>query len=264
MSLFLTFFGTGLTRLSIDPEIWEFEDRTQRIWLKCDLDAGRERIASITFSHAGAILVSASEKEDFVRTWNIESGSLLHKIQTPNVVNVVGSPHHPFIIAGSIWDGLSDATLFDADSGKVVRLPETVRQGAVLPDGRRLTAGGNDGGLTTLDIRPILEDQEGWSSDGVRLSSGAPPNLTQTTVDGPQVGLISSAREVDTHARVAQSTIDSLSVSPDGHLAASASSENSDLVLWDLASGQPMIKLAGNKLKEVCGSCVLRRHPVKI
>ena len=41
--------------------------------------------------------------------------------------------------------------------------------------------------------------------------------------------------------------MDSLSVSSDGHLAASADSECDDLVLWDLKAGRPEIQLTGNK-----------------
>lgn len=205
------------------------------------------RISSVAFAHADSILVSASFWEDSVRTWNVEDWTLLHNIQVHGVTSVATSFHHPFIVP--FGSGSQNASVWDAKQGGHWDLSQAARSASFKQGGTSFIISGQGGELATWDLPTLLEHQD-KTSTGEDPPLDQEPKLVGTTANSPQAGAVFNRCNGDIDAVIGQSSIRSLSLSLDGQIAASGSFKN-DLVLWDLAAGQPVMRMQGEKFNEV-------------
>lgn len=155
----------------------------------CALRGHHERVTSITFVHSGAILVSASCVDDSVHAWNVEAATLMHVISIKYLWGVVGSPSHPLVVAGG--GGAQNLIVYDAELNQCFDLRKPGRGAAMMHDGTSFITGDQDSGITTWELRPLLEHRKQKLKGGPSLFDGEQPSLVGIRTDGPQVGLVS-------------------------------------------------------------------------
>lgn len=172
-------------------KIWKHSTRTlQRL-----LSGHQEAISSICYAKADTILVSASQLEDAIRTWNVETGELLHVIRAESVVGLSGSPHHALVVA-TTFQG-HGSMVCNTECARFWNFP--IRAGAAVfrPDGRSIITGcwGEDEeGLWTWDLGLLLKDQNPELPDQAALLTGSMDSseLVGAQLDGPQVSFSDS------------------------------------------------------------------------
>lgn len=148
----------------------------------------------LCFAKADGILASASQLERAIRTWDVETGALLHVIHAEDVAGVVGSPSHPFVVV-TTHEG-EGAIVCDSECGRVFKLSAPATAAAFTPDGRSLITGSPgyaaEEGLWTWNLELLLE---GGLLD---LNGGEIPlanrldrlALVGEPLDGPQVAQV--------------------------------------------------------------------------
>lgn len=126
-------------------------------------------------------MASASPLENTIRTWDVETGTLIHAIYVEGVVTLASSPKHPFVVATRDPD---PAIVFDAERGGRLSLPVRAKAAAFASDGRSFVTGcwgDNEEGLWTWDLAPLLEAR------ALELNDFEALKLVGTRLDGPQV-----------------------------------------------------------------------------
>lgn len=161
--------------------------------------------------NSDATLVTVTRLDSIVCSWNVQQGTLLHVLRTYCITLLRGSPHHSFVFA---W-GLDRAEfrVYDTEHGidctprkewsptlashsfhalveethriwsLVHNLPVTLAPPAAsfMPDGKALiTAGSPMEGLTTWDLRALLECR-GGSNEHVRSDNATDAMLMDLT-----------------------------------------------------------------------------------
>lgn len=94
--------------------------------------------------------MSATARDE-VRTWSVESGTLLRRfiVETGrDFRHMIGSPYHPLF--------LRNGTLYNAEDGSQLKLEVPVATGTFTPDGNSLIIGSKSEGLATWDLRSLL------------------------------------------------------------------------------------------------------------
>lgn len=241
-----------LSQLNIFPiradclfrKIWQVATRK----LRHILSRHKGEIMSLCFANADAILASVACSEGELRLRNVETGALLHEIRVRNVASLLGSPNHRFVVA-TIATG-EVAIVCDAERGRCFGFSAHARAAAFAPDGRSLITGcwnGSEEGLWTWDLGPLL-DCPVWELNGQDppfFSRWESPEVVGMRLGGRQVspGLPLLLKMLILSIR--QALIKSLSISSDGRLVASTSSDDGDLVVWDLDVGQAVMKMGG-------------------
>lgn len=174
-------------------KIWDLRDQS----LRCELKGHLGWICSLTFVNSDAILVSTSHEENVVRTWTVATGVARHTLRVPNVCNVVGSPHHPFVVAIVLRHPA--IVICDAVYGKTFTIPQS-GGGAVFtklaPDRSSFITGSWDEetGLKIWDLQPLLDYWRPESSvAGLSLARGVPPKLVPTALPGTEVRRLASS-----------------------------------------------------------------------
>ncbi|HYU98635.1 MAG TPA: WD40 repeat domain-containing protein [Pyrinomonadaceae bacterium] len=207
------------------------------------------RAYSVTFSHDGKILLSASW-DGTIKLWDTKSGRELRTLvgHSWGVYKAVFSPDEKQLASASrdgtvkIWDvatGANTRTLV-ADSF-------AVKSVAWSPDGRLLASSGNDGVVKLWDAasgQELRALKHAWREGRVGLVncvlfSPDGKTLASRNWDGT-VSLwdVSTGRESHTLALVNDfGGISSLAFSHDGRLVAEAD-EGTKVKFWDVASGQ--------------------------
>lgn len=125
-----------------------------------------------------------------LRTWDAETGSLLHTIQLDAAREVIGSPHHRFVVCVHEADGI---VVCDAERGDYFRMEASARIAKFLSNGQSLIADRHNKvfvgeGLAVWDFRPVLErleaEQENEMSSSREIDS---PKLQYGLLDNLQV-----------------------------------------------------------------------------
>lgn len=175
-------------------KIWKFT--TSKLYR--ELGGHQHRIISICFAQSDAILISASDSENAIRAWDVEAGILLRVVHVEGVVDVGGSPHHPFVVLTSDQD--QSAMVFNAEDGRRFPLPASAGAVAFAFDGRSIVTGcwgDSEQGLRTWDLQPLLKDRDPEKgqilepNDDEAIPADGPESvvLKGTLLDGPQVRL---------------------------------------------------------------------------
>lgn len=212
-----TFFSMKLCNLANTTPQWEHRD--------CGW------VHYLAFANHDSILVSASPNG--VRTWNVETGAPLRTFRSLwKIRDMLGSPSHPLFV--------SEGTLYNAEDGSELSLNGQVTSVTFKPDGNSLIVGSGSGGLATWDLKSLLE---AWGRrPSGRYSSLAVPAIPLHSYQ-LQASTTSSLGSRYTEIFIVQGGITALSVSSDGLLAASGSSLPLIMVLWDLLTGHPVMKM---------------------
>lgn len=151
-----------------------------------ELKGHDKTVSSLGFLSSDRILFSTCHDDGTACSWDVERGTLLHTFTMAKIQDGIGSSRHPFAVAADLGQGT--AKVCDTQYGCCRDLPTSVAIVGFAPDGNSFLAGGNGEGLTSWDLRPLLEyreqesNPEAWSSE--RINS---PNLVGTPLKGPQV-----------------------------------------------------------------------------
>lgn len=164
-----------------DVEIWNFPAQT----LVHQLQGHETSVDAVVFVHLDTILVSQSFS-DSIFTWDVESGTRLHRFKTAGFLRLAGSPRHQIIFV-SLGLPFIKPVLCDAQLGGRAELPAGFYDAVFTPDGSKFICGHE--GLTVWNLRPVLDQRELRTNGTLPLSDISEPNL-HVTLDGPRVSPI--------------------------------------------------------------------------
>jgi len=233
------------------------EDTTLRLW---DIATGNallrlvghaRTVESVAFSPDGRTALSGSQ-DTTLRLWNIATGAMIREYSghSDEVNSVAFSPDGRTALSGS-----SDKTLklWNIATGAAIRTlsghEALVRSVAFSPDGNTALSGGLDAKLklwniATGDAIRTLSGHEGpvvsvaFSPDGrTALSSGSDAIKVWNIATGDAIRTLTSPTP--------WLAVSSVAFSPDGRMALSGSQDNT-LTLWDIATGNTLLRLAGH------------------
>lgn len=125
-------------------------------------------VSSITFCYLETMLAWSSEDNGEVYTWNLRVRMPRRTHHVEKAKDVIGSPLHPLVIATQ--GAVGDAMICDTEHGGLIQLTGLEGAVAFMPDGRSFIA--SNGGLTTWDLRPLLE-QRGREHGNTSLPVGS-------------------------------------------------------------------------------------------
>lgn len=212
----------------------------------------------MTFASADGVLLSAS-KDNTLRVWDLLSCTERYVREVEGIQSIAASPHHSLAVI------LSEKVVLLYDSARglaIMSLPNYTVAVSFMPGGQSIMSGGwDEDGLRLWNIEDLLrrsqrDDKKDplllYHSDlyGTKLYESLDA-LVSTKLSGPQVSLSNyqACELCRSHSPPCfQTAINSLSISSDGHLAASGSLMNDTLLLWNLDTCQPLVTLGGNWL----------------
>ena len=222
--------------------IWNLENGEQE---GTPLEHGREKICDLAVTWDGAKIISSDSKR--IKVWDVDSHELVKKRTHPNgrpTAGIAIPPDDRLIAVGGAWM----VTLYTMEGCQVknpIEVGKTVNSISFSPDGKKLACG-TDGDIRVYDVesgilvlgplwvhRGLFDKVFNvlWSRDGSRLFSGLSQIICCWNVaTGEQIGGAWTS-----HARF----IRSLSLSPDGSILASASSDHT-VRFWDATTGNPV------------------------
>lgn len=142
------------------------------------------RVTCLTWSGSDKYLVSASVDQT-VRVWDAQNTAALLVFQLPDVWQLIGSPHHRFVICGC-WDKI---VIFDLESGRVVLgLDEAIYTAAFFSPGSSFLISSRNverGGMRRADIQTLIDRRKQPEN---KESTPAGKDLVEvSSPSGPQV-----------------------------------------------------------------------------
>ena len=243
------------------------EDMTARLWdaksgAELTMLAGhRDRLTSAVFSPDGTRIVTTS-RDGTARLWDVRRGmELATMVEHTMIVNSAAFNPDGTQVATAGWD--LTVRVWDAESGEAPAMLEghddLIRSVAFSPNGEQLVTASHDGTARLWDVASreelaVLEGHEGWVMSAVFNPDGT--KVITTGLDG-------TVRLWDTGTRTElailslyEAIIDHPSFSPETSGIVAISADFTRLVisgadgmawLWDLASSDPAVELAGHR-----------------
>jgi RNA polymerase sigma factor (sigma-70 family) len=219
-----------------------------RVW---DVATGTERrlleprygAEAMAFSPDGKLLAVGGGMDEALRIWDVTAGRLLHQIGKRTDYDLAFSPDSKTLAA---WCDDRVVRLWDTASGKEQAAFRTAAglSLAFAPDGKVLAAAGPKG-LVLWDVAARKELRQ-LPAGRVCALAFAPDGKTLAVNDGSvQLWDVASGKQLlAALARAGHGeAVDSLAVSPDGKVLASASYGESTLCLWDAGTGRLLHRL---------------------
>lgn len=126
-------------------------------------------VDSLNFVDSDTILVSASDQDKTVRTWNVETGAAIVVLPFSGVRSLVGSTDHPFVAIIRSQDD-ANVVVCDAGQGNHAQLPTSATAASFRPDDDSLLINTGEAiqGLQIYDIRCLVELWRPRSGDKTR------------------------------------------------------------------------------------------------
>ncbi len=211
-------------------------------------------VSGLAFSRDGKTLASGSER-DTINIWNIESGRLIKSLEghTGSINSVAFSPDGKTIASGS-----EDKTIkiWDIESGQLTRLLGShtfeVQHTAFSPDKKTLASITNYRTikLWNNETGQFIKSLEGHHTDSINSVAFFPDGKTLVSGSSDKtikIWNVKTGLPIKTLGGVTYE-VDSIALSSDGKLLASASKNFNDttIKIWNLESGQQIKSLEGH------------------
>jgi RNA polymerase sigma factor (sigma-70 family) len=222
---------------------WDVATGTERQLLEHD-----RHDEAIAFSPDGKLLAVGGGMDEALRVWDVATGTLLHRMGRRTDYGLAFSPDSKTLAA---WCDDRAVRLWDMTTGKEQAAFRTTCSSclAFAPDGKVL-AGGGPNGLVLWDVAARKELRQipagrvwalAFAPDGKTLAVNGGSIQLWDVVTGKQL-LAPLARAGHGEA------VDSLAVSPDGKVLASACYGEGTLCLWDIDTGRLRHRLPGHDI----------------
>ncbi len=219
---------------------------------------------AIAFSRDGAKIAtgeSCKYERPHLRVWSAQTGELLQAFPSFSgmVKKLSFSPDVHKIVIIHFSENREMAEIWDVESGELIQqltvddIPLT--DISFSPDGKKVLAGDYDGNLKLWDAEtgellkmwighdPNKVTTVGFSPDGTKMASGGEDDMVKVW-DMKTGQLLQTLYQV---------TIYSLAFSPDGNYLlggsySSSSSDSGDIFIWDVNSGEQLVRFRGNHI----------------
>lgn len=219
----------------------------------------QHHVHRVAFSSDGKRVASTSDDET-VKIWDTSNGNevLTFRNHSSATVGVAFSPDGKLVASGSGRLGIGEVLVWEAHTGKVVHTLHApgslVESLAISPDGRWLASADRGSSFGSIPAKLIIWD----------LNTDQPIVTVEESIEsvafGPNGKVLATADEHGTvklrEARTAQEIAifggagKSVAFSPDGKwLASGGENGEGDIKIWDLATGQTALTLAGRNRK---------------
>jgi len=224
-----------------------------RLW---DVSSGQELrnmsghtdwVNGLAFSPDGRMLASTSS-DTTIKLWEVNSGNELQTISGQENISEVAFLPDGKTLSVSYWD--KPIKLLDIPSGEVLRIFSDTTQGSNMilsPDGSMLLSHGSTG-IVLMDVASGEEIRRSASESYEVTSLAVSPDGSMVAA-GLQTGsieMINAANGQELRTMITSSEeygIISLAFSPDGAMLASGG--HATTRVWDVATGEELIKIEG-------------------
>lgn len=244
----VSIFCFGRPDIRLRFELWRLAGRT----LHADLGNAPYPLGAIAFGTANSSLKLITARYlllggTAIEIWDVETRSLQYVtaglVSPPFKCQLIRAPHHRLVWADNgieVCD-MEDYSRFRIPPDRPVGTAFSV---APTPDGSSLISSSlcydirDEGGeipLTSYDLPPFSTTH----APSPKYRENPSP------LRGPQVGLGSVVGSASADITALKERADTVSISPDGQLAASGCSGSGDVLIWDLKARRPVIMIKG-------------------